>query len=152
MNATIISSEPVYTLAVASRLSGIPSHSIRQYVDKGLILPYKTDTSRHLFSEVDLNRLQNIKNYIDEGLNIAGIKSLYALIPGFLINACSDKECPGCDAYNNKTAPCWITNSDKAKCNYKDCRSCEVYKMTNPIDDLHNYFLKIKEEGITSLK
>ena len=30
------SSEPVYTLAVASKLSLTPAHSIRQYIDKGL--------------------------------------------------------------------------------------------------------------------
>ena len=30
------SSEPIYTLAAASKLSSVPSHSIRQYIDKGL--------------------------------------------------------------------------------------------------------------------
>ena len=35
--------DPIYTLAVASRLSETPTHSIRQYIDKGLIIPLKTD-------------------------------------------------------------------------------------------------------------
>jgi len=30
---------PVYTVGVASRLSGIPAHSIRQYINNGLIIP-----------------------------------------------------------------------------------------------------------------
>ena len=34
---------PVYTLRVASQLASLPAHSIRQYVDKGLIVPFKLE-------------------------------------------------------------------------------------------------------------
>jgi DNA-binding transcriptional MerR regulator len=33
--------------------SGIPVHSIRQYIDKGLIIPFKKESNRNLFSQVD---------------------------------------------------------------------------------------------------
>ena len=37
-NNIIGSTESVYSLGTASRLSEIPAHSIRQYVDNGLII------------------------------------------------------------------------------------------------------------------
>ena len=135
----------IYTLGIASKLSGIPSHSIRQYIDKGLILPFRTETNRHLFSEIDVQRLIKIKEYIEEGLNIAGIKALYAQIPGYLINSCSDSECTKCKAFNTSHLPCWIVNKDTAKCNNKDCRTCEVYMMADPVEDLKRFFLTLKK-------
>jgi len=40
-NNSVVSTTPVYTLGVASDLSRIPVHSIRQYIDKGLMIPFK---------------------------------------------------------------------------------------------------------------
>lgn len=34
-------SEPLYTLSVISRLSGVSVYTIQQWINKGLILPYK---------------------------------------------------------------------------------------------------------------
>ena len=81
--------EPIYTLSVAAKLSNTPPHSIRQYIDKGLLLPYKKDTKRHLFSDSDVERLIWIKKNIEErGLNFAGIKSLLAMLPCWKITNC----------------------------------------------------------------
>lgn len=135
----------IYTLGIASKLSGIPTHSIRQYIDKGLILPFRTETNRHLFSEIDIQRLKSIKKYIDSGLNIAGIKSLYAQIPGYLINSCTDKECENCKAFHLSHLPCWLAQNEGGKCKDKDCRNCEVYMMADPIEDLKKFFLSLKK-------
>lgn len=137
--------EHIYTLGIASRLSEIPTHSIRQYIDKGLILPYKTETKRHLFSEIDIQRLRNIKKYIDSGLNIAGIKMLYAQIPGYLINSCTEKDCERCEAFHSSLQPCWIANKDDMNCKDKDCQTCDVYKMADPVEDLKKFFLTLKK-------
>jgi DNA-binding transcriptional MerR regulator len=66
------------TLSVTADLSGIPAHSIRRYIDKGLMIPFKKESSRNLFSEVDILRLKFIHKLLDEGgLNIAGnVKSI----------------------------------------------------------------------------
>ena len=64
------SGKPVYTLSIASQLSDIPAHSIRQYIDRGLLIPYKLDSKRHLFSKSDIIRLKNIHILIhNKGLN-----------------------------------------------------------------------------------
>ena len=148
MNITPDKAQAVYTLAIASKLSGVPTHSIRQYIDKELILPYRTSTGRHLFTDIDVKRLTVIKKYMEEGLNIAGIKSLYAQIPGYLINACSDETCNNCGAYQSSNIPCWIINKGKMKCGNKDCRDCDVYKMADPVADLKSYLVELKRNGL----
>ena len=128
---------PVYTLSVASRLSGIPIHSIRQYIDKGLIIPYKKDTSRHLFSDVDIVRFKKIRTQLDEqGLNVAGIKSLLALIPCWAIRSCSVGERSNCEAYNSITQPCWEASEKGPECRNINCRECEVYSILEENLDL----------------
>ena len=92
-NNSVESTTPVYTLSITSALSGIPVHSIRQYIDKGLIIPFRKETNRNLFSQVDILRLKYIhKLLVEDGLNIAGIRSLLALIPCWAIRQCSLEE------------------------------------------------------------
>ena len=102
------STTPVYTLSITSELSGIPVYSIRQYINKGLIVPYTKETSRHLFSQVDILRLKYIHKLLNEdGLNIAGTRALLALLQCWAIRSCSQKEREKCEAYNNEAYPCW---------------------------------------------
>lgn len=123
--------EPVYTLRIASKLSSISVYSIRQYIDKGLIIPYKTKTKRHLFSDVDILRLNCIRKYLDElGLNVAGINALFSLVPCWLIKPCSKGDRENCDAYTNVSEPCWIASQKGPLCRNSDCRICEVYRMS----------------------
>jgi len=48
-------------------LSDIPVHSIRKYIDKGLIIPFKKKSNRNLFSQVDILLLKYINNLLNEG-------------------------------------------------------------------------------------
>ncbi len=128
---------PVFTLSVASSLSETPAHSIRQYIDKGLILPFTTETGRHLFSEVDIKRLKCIKDHLHkQGLNIAGIKAIYSLIPCWAIKKCSLNERKDCGAYNSSTTPCWEASNKSFICLNTDCRECEVYRIPESCKDL----------------
>jgi len=136
--------EPVYTLGIASRLSGISVYTIQQWISKGLILPHKTDTNRNLFSESDIKRLRNIRGLIDEhGLNIAGIKALYALIPCWIIKPCSDKDRKACDAYRASLVPCWEAAEKGPECKYIDCRTCEVYLAPTEMDNIKSLLKKL---------
>ncbi len=138
------STEPVYTLKVASRLSSIPSHSIRQYIDKGLIIPFKTPTNRHLFSNVDILRLKCIRKYLDEqGLNVAGINALFSLVPCWIIKPCSEEDRENCDAYFSIKEPCWQASNKGPKCRNSDCRVCDVYRMPEKCTDLKDFIKKI---------
>lgn len=129
--------DPVYTLGVASKLSGTPVHSIRQYVDRGLILPFKTGTNRHLFSEVDILRLKCIRKYLDDqGLNIAGINALFSLVPCWIMKPCSESDRENCDAYTSVSEPCWTASVKGPICRSTDCRVCNVYRLPEQCTDM----------------
>lgn len=128
---------PKYTLDVASRLTGIQKYSIRQYIDKGLLLPFRTETNRHLFSDVDIDRLKCIKKNLEEdGMNIVGIKTLYSLIPCWAIRPCSMEDRANCNAYKISGLPCWESSEKGPNCLNTDCRTCNVYRLPESCGDL----------------
>jgi MerR family transcriptional regulator, heat shock protein HspR len=143
-NNSVASTTPVYTLSVTADLSGIPVHSIRQYIDKGLMIPFKKESSRNLFSQVDILRLKYIHKLLEtDGLNIAGIRTLLALIPCWAIRQCSDEEREKCQAYVSETCPCWEASEKGTLCKNTNCRECEVYRSVEDYPDLKSFFKKI---------
>ncbi|MCK4749496.1 MAG: MerR family transcriptional regulator [Bacteroidales bacterium] len=120
---------PVFPLQVASQLSQIRAHSIRQYIDRGLIIPFKQTSNRHLFSLNDVDRLKKIQFLIhNNGLNFAGIRALLALIPCWAIRGCSESDRKDCNAYKADYFPCWEASNKGRICKNENCRECEVYK------------------------
>jgi MerR family transcriptional regulator, heat shock protein HspR len=139
-NNTIASTTPVYTLSITAKLSGIPVYSIRQYIDKGLIIPFKKDSNRNLFSQVDILRLKYIHRLLgEEGLNIAGIRTLLALIPCWAIRSCSIRERENCQAYNVDTYPCWEASEKGPGCKNINCRECDVYRIVENYPDIKSF-------------
>ncbi|HSG67097.1 MAG TPA: MerR family transcriptional regulator [Bacteroidales bacterium] len=136
--------EPIYTLSIASKLSEIPSHSIRQYIERGLIIPFKTSGNRHLFSEVDILRLKCIKKSLTEdGINIAGIKSMFALIPCWVLKPCRASDRENCEAYHSTNKPCWEASGKSELCMTTDCRTCTVYRFPETCKDLKSLLKKL---------
>lgn len=118
----------LYTLAVATQLSGIPAHSIRQYIDEGLIIPYKLESKRHLFSRYDIDRLRLIRSLIREkGLNFSGVRALMAMNPCWAIRQCPVEDRGSCGAYTDNFQPCWEASEKGRNCKNENCRECVVY-------------------------
>lgn len=131
---------PLYTLSTASVLSGIPVHSVRQYIDKSLIVPFRKESGRNLFSQVDILRLKFIhRQLVEDGLNIAGIKSLLALIPCWKIRKCSVKDRKSCNAYLSSVHPCWESSEKGTACKNSNCRECKVYRIVDTYPDLKSF-------------
>jgi MerR family transcriptional regulator/heat shock protein HspR len=121
-------SRPLLTLGIISQLSGIPAHSVRQYIEKGLIIPFKQDSKRHLFCMNDVSRLKHIHSLIhDQGLNFAGIRTLLAMVPCWGIRECSEEDRKYCDSYSSNSTPCWEASNKGRICRNEECRECEVY-------------------------
>ena len=136
-NNIVSKTEPVYTLGIASKLSEISVHSIRQYVDNGLIIPHTTTSKRHLFSQIDIMRLKSIKKQLSTmGFNIAGIKALYSLIPCWSIHPCTVESREKCNAYYSVTLPCWEASDKGKECKNEDCRYCDVYRYPEKCTDI----------------
>jgi len=122
------SNRPVYTLSVASQLSGTPAHSIRQYIDMGLLIPFKLESKRHLFSRNDIDRLRLIRKLIrDKGLNFSGVRALMAMTPCWAMRECSGEDRSSCGAYSDNFQPCWESSEKGRHCKNENCRDCEVY-------------------------
>jgi MerR family transcriptional regulator/heat shock protein HspR len=127
-----VGNEPLFTLQIASQLSELPAHSIRQYIDEGLIIPFKLESKRHLFSEYDIQRLKLIRHLIrDRGLNFAGLRALLAIIPCWGIRNCSEDDRKSCGAYSDDFRPCWNASEKGRECRNMDCRECEVYHIVD---------------------
>ena len=139
-NTSVTGTSPVYTLSTTSELSGIPVHSIRQYIDKGLIIPFKKESSRNLFSQVDILRLKYIHKLLNEsGLNISGIRMLLALLPCWAIRQCSVTEREICQAFHSVAYPCWEASEKGTGCKNTNCRECEVYRIVENYPDVKSF-------------
>ena len=68
-------SDGLYTMAVASRLTGMHPQTLRKYERAGLITPFRQSGNQRLYSESDVRRLRRIRYLVDvRGVNIAGLE------------------------------------------------------------------------------
>jgi MerR family transcriptional regulator/heat shock protein HspR len=63
----------VYSISVASELSGVDPQMLRVYEQRGLLSPFRTDGGTRRYSSQDLERVAAITSLLGEGLNLAGI-------------------------------------------------------------------------------
>jgi len=63
----------LYGISVASELVGMGPQNLRQYEQRGLIEPERTDGGTRRYSDDDLERLRRIGELLEAGLNLAGI-------------------------------------------------------------------------------
>ncbi|NQV37279.1 MAG: MerR family transcriptional regulator [Candidatus Marinimicrobia bacterium] len=144
---------PVYPLRVAAELTGTSVYTLRQYVDLGLIIPFKTESNRRLYSQTDIQRIRCIRKYIDEyGLNIAGIKAMFAQVPCWLIRPCSKEDQKNCDAFTNSHLPCWLVKTKGEICENEECRTCNVYQLPNQCVDIKSIFKVLENSNQISEK
>lgn len=67
---------PLFPIGTVMQLTELTARQIRYYEEHELISPARTDGNRRLFSLIDIDRLLEIKDLIDQGINMAGIKQL----------------------------------------------------------------------------
>lgn len=121
--------EPILTIGTVAKRLNVAVQTVRLYEQEGLVLPFKTQTGRRMFSMHDLNRLTCIRKMITEhGLNLKGIKRLMSLIPCWEFKGGLDEQCQQCPAYYEATGPCWSLRTVGEKCMSQDCRNCDVYR------------------------
>ena len=72
-------SKAIYFISVASTLSGIHQQTIRKYEQKGLIKPFRTGGGTRRYSQEDIDKLIQIQNLSQRGINLDGIKIIYEM-------------------------------------------------------------------------
>lgn len=69
----------VYAISVAAELVGMGQQNLRLYERKGLLEPGRTLGGTRLYSEQDLATLRRISTLLQDGLNLAGIRTVLEL-------------------------------------------------------------------------
>lgn len=69
---------PVYPIGVAQKLTGLSGRQIRYYEAEGLLTPHRTKGNQRLYSPSDVDVLVRIKELLQQGLNIEGVRAKLA--------------------------------------------------------------------------
>lgn len=70
---------PLLPISIVMQLTELTARQIRYYEEHELINPARTQGNKRMFSLNDVDTLLEIKEYLDQGLNMAGIKKIYNL-------------------------------------------------------------------------
>lgn len=70
---------PLFPIGIVKKLTELSARQIRYYEEHGLIHPARTSGNQRLFSFNDVDRLLEIKELIDQGVNISGIKQVFLM-------------------------------------------------------------------------
>ncbi|WP_409305517.1 MerR family transcriptional regulator [Peribacillus sp. SCS-155] len=72
-------SMPLFSIGIVMQLTELSARQIRYYEEHQLIIPQRTEGNRRLFSLNDIDRLLEIKELIEQGVNLAGIKKIFSV-------------------------------------------------------------------------
>ena len=120
--------EPLLTIGVAAKKLNVAVPTLRMYEKAGLVIPYRNETGRRMYSIADLKRVNFVKRLIKaEGLNLAGIRRLMAILPCWELKPCTMALKEKCPAYNDCKIMCWMLPATSCKISDRSCRDCSVY-------------------------
>jgi MerR family glutamine synthetase transcriptional repressor len=68
---------PLFPIGIVTKLTELSPRQIRYYEQQGLIRPERTKGNQRLFSFNDVDRLLQIKSYLEKGLNLAGVREMF---------------------------------------------------------------------------
>ncbi|ELK44313.1 MerR family transcriptional regulator [Halobacillus sp. ACCC02827] len=91
MSDEIRRSMPLFPMGIVQSLTDLTARQIRYYEQHKLINPARSEGNRRIYSFNDVDRLLEIKDLIDQGVNMAGIKKVLKL-----------EEKPENEAYNEE--------------------------------------------------
>lgn len=72
-------SQPIYSMAIAAELLGLPPATLRLYERKGLLTPARTAGGTRRYSAADIDRMRRAAALQDDGVNLAGISKVLDL-------------------------------------------------------------------------
>ncbi|CAI2670605.1 MerR family transcriptional regulator [Apilactobacillus apinorum] len=67
----------VLPIGTVMKLTSLTARQIRYYEEQGLVFPERNDGNRRMYSLNDIDVILEIKDYLDEGLNISKIQDIY---------------------------------------------------------------------------
>lgn len=79
MNSEIRRSMPLLSISIVMQLTELTARQIRYYEEHDLIQPHRTEGNQRMFSLNDIDILLEIKDLLEQGINMAGIKKIFAM-------------------------------------------------------------------------
>lgn len=79
MSQQLRRSMPLLPISIVMQLTELTARQIRYYEDHDLINPARTDGNRRMFSLIDVDTLLEIKDFLEQGINMAGIKKIFEM-------------------------------------------------------------------------
>lgn len=76
MSSQIRRNMPLFPMGTVMKLTDLTARQIRYYEQHHLITPDRSDGNRRLYSLNDIDRLLEVKDLLDQGINMAGIKKI----------------------------------------------------------------------------
>ncbi|KGR91238.1 MerR family transcriptional regulator [Ureibacillus massiliensis 4400831 = CIP 108448 = CCUG 49529] len=70
-------SMPLLPMSTVMQLTELSARQIRYYEEHDLIQPHRTEGNRRMFSLNDVDTLLDIKDMLEQGVNMAGIKKVF---------------------------------------------------------------------------
>ncbi|MFT9597441.1 MerR family transcriptional regulator [Mesobacillus sp.] len=83
---------PLFSIGIVMQLTDLTARQIRYYEEHELISPARTEGNKRLFSLNDIDKLLEIKDLIDQGVNMAGIKQIFNVKQQSDISAAEKKQ------------------------------------------------------------
>ncbi|MCA1053624.1 MerR family transcriptional regulator [Rossellomorea aquimaris] len=69
----------LFPISIVMQLTDLTARQIRYYEEHELITPARTEGNRRLFSLNDIDKLLEVKDLLDQGVNMAGIKKIFSV-------------------------------------------------------------------------
>lgn len=79
MSSDIRRNMPLLPISIVMQLTDLTARQIRYYEEHELIQPHRTEGNRRMFSLNDVDILLEIKDILEQGVNMAGIKRVFKL-------------------------------------------------------------------------
>jgi MerR family glutamine synthetase transcriptional repressor len=79
MSDNIRRNTPLFPIGIVMQLTELSARQIRYYEEHELVAPVRTEGNRRLFSFNDVDKLLEIRDLIEQGVNLAGVKQLFHL-------------------------------------------------------------------------
>nr|WP_285840002.1 MerR family transcriptional regulator [Alkalihalophilus marmarensis] len=78
VDPTVSKKKACFPIRVVMEMTSLTARQIRYYEEQGLIKPVRNEGNQRMFSLEDIERFRLIKSYIEQGINVAGIKTILA--------------------------------------------------------------------------
>lgn len=144
---------PVHTIGKAAKMLSVSVQTLRLYEQEGLIIPFKTPGNQRKYSHEDIERLRCIRKMINEDkISIGGIKRIHGMIPCYDIIQCPQEERNACPVFKSHVGGCWTHEHRHSSCAAKECRLCEVYKLSSNCEQIKELIFRSSDNRQTKLE